>query len=99
MADDYPRLRLRGVPEVQVLRLGGSPRPRRQLLARYETLVLPRFVSLLTATLPIEYLEVHGPGRVRQLALDMASNLLFASGHAGLASVLPPCVPGCTQPR
>ncbi|HYO57915.1 type VI immunity family protein [Archangium sp.] len=43
------------------------------------------FVSLLTATLPIEYLEVHGPGRVRQLALDMASKLLFASGHAGLA--------------
>jgi hypothetical protein len=42
-------------------------------------------VSLLTATLPIEYLEEHGPGRVRQLALDMASKLLFASGHAGLA--------------
>jgi hypothetical protein len=43
------------------------------------------FVSLLTATLPLEYLEEHGPGRVRQLALDMASRLLFASGHAGLA--------------
>jgi hypothetical protein len=43
------------------------------------------FVSLLTATLPLEYLEAHGPGRVRQLALDMASQLLFASGHAGLA--------------
>jgi hypothetical protein len=43
------------------------------------------FVSLLTATLPIEYLEEHGPGRVRQLALDMASKLRFASGHAGLA--------------
>ncbi|HYO56213.1 type VI immunity family protein [Archangium sp.] len=42
-------------------------------------------VSLLTATLPIEYLEEHGPARVRQLALDMASKLLFASGHAGLA--------------
>jgi hypothetical protein len=43
------------------------------------------FASLLTATLPLEYLEEHGPGRVRQLALDMASRLLFASGHAGLA--------------
>ncbi|ATB26957.1 type VI immunity family protein [Melittangium boletus] len=42
-------------------------------------------VSLLTATLPFEYLEEHGPARVRQLALDMASKLLFASGHAGLA--------------
>ncbi|HYO58219.1 type VI immunity family protein [Archangium sp.] len=44
-----------------------------------------KIVSLLTATLPIEYLEEHGPARVRQLALDMASKLLFASGHAGLA--------------
>jgi hypothetical protein len=43
------------------------------------------FVSLLTATLPMEYLEEHGPARVRELALDMASKLLFASGHAGLA--------------
>jgi len=43
------------------------------------------FVSLLTATLPIEYLEEQGPGRVRQLAFDMASQLRFASGHAGLA--------------
>lgn len=42
-------------------------------------------MSLLTATLPTEYLEEHGPARVRQLALDMASKLLFASGHAGLA--------------
>ncbi|WP_245591811.1 type VI immunity family protein [Cystobacter fuscus] len=41
--------------------------------------------SLLTATLPIEYLEEHGPARVRGLALDMASKLMFASGHAGLA--------------
>ncbi len=43
------------------------------------------FVSLLSATLPVEYLEEHGPGRAHQLALDMASRLLFASGHAGLS--------------
>jgi TseV toxin immunity protein TsiV len=42
-------------------------------------------VSVLSATLPIEYLEEHGPAWVRQLALDMASQLLFVSGHAGLA--------------
>jgi hypothetical protein len=42
-------------------------------------------VSLLTATLPTEYLEAHGPSRVRELAMEMASQLPFASGHAGLA--------------
>ncbi|WP_052518589.1 type VI immunity family protein [Archangium violaceum] len=42
-------------------------------------------VSVLTATLPMEYLEEHGPAWGRQLALDMATQLLFASGHAGLA--------------
>ncbi|PTL76801.1 hypothetical protein DAT35_48435 [Vitiosangium sp. GDMCC 1.1324] len=45
----------------------------------------PESVSLLTATLPTEYLEVNGPTRVRELALDMASRLRFATGHAGLA--------------
>jgi hypothetical protein len=42
-------------------------------------------VSVLSATLPTEYLEQHGPGRVRELALEMASALLFSTGHAGLA--------------
>jgi hypothetical protein len=45
----------------------------------------PDSVSLLTATLPTEYLEAHGPASVRELAQDMASQLRFASGHAGLA--------------
>jgi len=197
-ASGYPRLRLRGVPEVRVLRNGGVPHPRRQLLARevfrvafymphdhpdislgvrhaidsymsavgvgpgtinfvsfshdegsaltaeqwswvrrlledtrrwsfpadyeawkqreiekrrfergllfsggfgirngYELEYRARIpwrpapetppVSLLTATLPLEYVEEHGPTHVRQLALDMASQLLFTSGHAGLA--------------
>jgi hypothetical protein len=42
-------------------------------------------VSELSAILPTEYLERHGPGRVRELALEMASPLLFSTGHAGLA--------------
>lgn len=42
-------------------------------------------VSVVSATLPTEYLEQHGPGRVRELALEMASSLRFATGHAGLA--------------
>jgi hypothetical protein len=46
---------------------------------------LPNRVSVLTATLPTEYLEEHGPAHVRELVLDMASRLPFASGHAGLA--------------
>jgi hypothetical protein len=45
----------------------------------------PDSVSLLTATLPTKYLELHGPTRVRALVLDMASRLQFATGHAGLA--------------
>jgi hypothetical protein len=34
--------------------------------------------------LPSEYLEEHGPERVRQLALELAQELPFNSGHAGL---------------
>jgi hypothetical protein len=45
----------------------------------------PHSVSVLRVTLPMEYLEEHGAGQVRELALDMASRLPFASGHAGLA--------------
>ncbi|WP_164019907.1 type VI immunity family protein [Pyxidicoccus trucidator] len=42
-------------------------------------------VSVLSATLPTEYLEEHGPGRVRELAVGLASLLSFSTGHAGLA--------------
>ncbi|HEX8434531.1 DUF3396 domain-containing protein [Archangium sp.] len=35
--------------------------------------------------LPTEYLEEHGPGRVRELALELAAPLPFCSGHAGLS--------------
>ena len=42
-------------------------------------------VSLLHVTLPTEYLEAHGPGRVRELAVQLASHLPFSTGHAGLA--------------
>ncbi|WP_309895655.1 type VI immunity family protein [Archangium sp.] len=45
----------------------------------------PGSVSVLRATLPTEYLEERGADFVRELALDMASRLPFASGHAGLA--------------
>jgi hypothetical protein len=35
--------------------------------------------------LPTEYLEEHGPSRVRELALELAAPLPFTSGHAGLS--------------
>ncbi|WP_375771819.1 DUF3396 domain-containing protein [Archangium gephyra] len=35
--------------------------------------------------LPTEYLDAHGPGRVRELALELAAPLPFCSGHAGLS--------------
>jgi hypothetical protein len=34
--------------------------------------------------LPIEYLEERGPGQVRELAMDLAREIPFDSGHAGL---------------
>lgn len=45
----------------------------------------PGSVSVLRATLPTEFLEERGADFVRELAVDMASRLPFASGHAGLA--------------
>jgi hypothetical protein len=45
--------------------------------------------SLVTFSLPTEYLEEHGPGRVRELALELAAGLPFSSGHAGLSFAMP----------
>ncbi|WP_309892000.1 type VI immunity family protein [Archangium sp.] len=46
-------------------------------------------VSRIDFSWPTEYLEQHGPGRMRELALELACLLPFASGHAGLALELP----------
>jgi hypothetical protein len=43
-------------------------------------------IRAVTFWLPTEYLEEHGPSRVRQLALELASGLPFNSGHAGLTA-------------
>jgi Protein of unknown function (DUF3396) len=45
----------------------------------------PRATSAVSFWLPTEYLEEHGPGRVRDLALELASLLPFCSGNAGLS--------------
>jgi hypothetical protein len=45
----------------------------------------PGRVCAVNFWLPTEYLEQYGPGRVRELALELGSPLPFCSGHAGLA--------------
>ncbi|MCY1076484.1 DUF3396 domain-containing protein [Archangium lansingense] len=45
----------------------------------------PGAVSVVSFWLPTEFLEKHGPGRVRELALELATPLPFCSGHAGLS--------------
>jgi TseV toxin immunity protein TsiV len=42
-------------------------------------------VSVVSFSLPTENLMRHGPGRVRELALELAAPLPFCSGHAGLS--------------
>lgn len=70
--------------------LNGGARSRNGYELRYKARIPRRdspsdVVSLLSATVPTEYLVEHGPARVRELALEMASRLRFSSGHAGLA--------------
>ncbi len=45
----------------------------------------PDRVCAVSFWLPTEYLEEHGPGRVRELALELGAPLPFCSGQAGLA--------------
>ncbi len=47
--------------------------------------------------LPTEYLEAHGPERVRTLALELAAPLPFCSGNAGLAFLGPNDAVGVTE--
>jgi hypothetical protein len=71
----------------------------------YEVLYLGRLLdaydadatSVLSFILPTEYLEAHGPGHVRELALKLAAELPFSSGHAGLCFNFPESVLGTTE--
>lgn len=45
----------------------------------------PDTVSTVSFWLPTEFLEEHGPGHVRELAIELATLLPFNSGHAGLS--------------
>ena len=50
--------------------------------------------STVSFLLPTEYLEEHGPGRIQELALKLAAELPFNSGHAGLCFNFPEGVLG-----
>jgi hypothetical protein len=45
----------------------------------------PEVVSEVRGWLPTEWLEAHGPARVREWALELADSLPFCSGHVGLS--------------
>lgn len=45
----------------------------------------PGYVCSMCFWLPTEYLEEHGPARVRQLALELAGTLPICSGNVGLS--------------
>jgi hypothetical protein len=89
--DDTPFLRtqLKTQNETSVLLTGLEPQPNGfsfNYRARLPWRTPPAgSMSVLSATLPSEYLEEHGPGRVRELAMEWASLLSFSSGHVGLA--------------
>jgi hypothetical protein len=57
----------------------------------------PETTSPVSFYLPTEYLEEHGPGRVRELALELATGLPFCSGHAGLSFLFPEALLGVTE--
>ncbi len=91
LADDSPLflLRTKRQSEISIVLTGGASRPNGHEFS-YQARLPWRSppegsVSVLSATLPTEYLEAHGPDRVRQLAMELASCLRFSSGHAGLA--------------
>jgi hypothetical protein len=67
----------------------------------YEGLLLEAYegdpASMVSFFVPTEYLEEHGPGRVRELALELAAELPFDSGHAGLCFHGPTAMLGVTE--
>lgn len=82
LESEYPRVSLasksNGVPEFCFEYRGISLED--DWLAEY-----PGRSCVATFQLTTEYLEQHGPGRVRELALELASCLPFNSGYASLS--------------
>jgi TseV toxin immunity protein TsiV len=80
-------------PRIALLRLGDSAQSGNQYRFYYygkpvgdpSVRMFPGTVCALEYWLPTEFLEQHGPERVRSLALEMAESLPFCSGHVSLA--------------
>jgi hypothetical protein len=91
-ATPFLRTQLKMQAETSVLLTGLTPQPNGfsfSYRARLPWRTPPAGgVSMLSVTLPTEYLEKHGPDRVRELASQLASLLSFSTGHAGLACEL-----------
>ncbi|WP_257455105.1 DUF3396 domain-containing protein [Archangium lipolyticum] len=83
LAGTKPTLLLTGTPHVEQWYQFQYRGKRPDLPAmRY----LPGAMSAMSVWLPTEYLEEHGPGRVCELAMELASSLPFlCSGYAGLS--------------
>ncbi|RKH31944.1 DUF3396 domain-containing protein [Corallococcus praedator] len=86
------RRELQGSPATMVLMTDASTTDIRfhfeylgRELGHPETIHGPNAVSALRVSFPTEFLETHGPGHVRELALEMARPLPISAGHAGLS--------------
>lgn len=91
-SESFQRM-LKSQSETSLLLTGGGLSERNGFELRYQARLPWReppegSVSVLSATLPMEYVEAQGPGRVRELAMELASGLRIASGHVGLALAL-----------
>ncbi|MCP3144125.1 DUF3396 domain-containing protein [Pyxidicoccus xibeiensis] len=52
------------------------------------TNLIPDATSVVSFWLPTEFMREHGPGRVRELALELGDGLPFNSGQAGLSFLM-----------
>lgn len=81
----FERQRMR----VELLGMDGDKRYRFSYLGRNPDAPLwpdyPGEVCTLSIWLPTEDLEEHGPGKIRELAMELAKALPFCSGHVGLS--------------
>ncbi|WPB74761.1 DUF3396 domain-containing protein [Archangium violaceum] len=80
-------------PQMAMIELSGAANDQQSYRFSYQGRILegallkrhPGAVSAVSFWLPTEYLEEHGPGRVRELAMELAMPLPFCTGNAGLS--------------
>jgi hypothetical protein len=96
----YLRRKLLEEPVIQ-LRLSESPSDTMGCELLYHGRLLDvadeNETSVVSFRLSTEHLEEHSPGKVRELALELAAELPFTTGHAGLAFHFPESMLGTTE--